>query len=160
MKKQIISYSIWAAAFFLVPFSLVVGTASSSLAAEPAVFIDKKGIAIRGYDPVAYFEEKKPVKGKAEFSHKYQGATWLFSSSAYRDKFAANPGKYSPRYGGFCAYAMAQGKKVPIDPSSFAVVKGKLYLNFNKSIAKKWSADRDAYISKADKQWKRVAKGS
>lgn len=126
--------------------------AGAQAAGKPAVF-SADGAAIAGTDPVAYFKEGRPVKGSPEFSHSWNGATWLFSSAANRDAFAADPQKYAPQYGGYCAYAVSYGSTAPIDPEAWTIVDDKLYLNFSKGIQEKWSQDVQGYIAKADKNW-------
>lgn len=111
------------------------------------------GVAIKGYDPVAYFTEKQPVEGKAEFSHDWQGAKWRFASAENRDAFAREPEKYAPQYGGYCAYGVSQGYAVKIEPDAWTVTGGKLYLNYDKSVRKTWEKDIPGYIVAADKNW-------
>jgi YHS domain-containing protein len=121
--------------------------------AQKAVFQTKDG-AIRGFDAVAYFTENKPVKGKAEFAHSWMGANWMFASAENRDKFKAEPEKYAPQYGGYCAYAMAEyGNTVEIDPNAFTLEGGKLYLNYSKGVQATWEKDKAKFIAKADKNW-------
>lgn len=110
--------------------------------------------AIKGYDSVAYFKVNKAVKGLSEFSHTWNKATWLFSSKENLDAFKASPEKYAPQYGGYCAYAMATGKKVGISPEAFDIRDGKLYLNYNKKIQGTWKSEASSYIQKADTAWK------
>lgn len=136
----------------LAALFMALTLAGAQAAGKPAVF-SADGAAIRGTDAVAYFKEGQPVKGKAEFSHSWNGATWLFSSAANRDAFAADPEKYAPQYGGYCAYAVSYGSTAPIDPAAWSIVDGKLYLNFSKGIQEKWSQDVPSYIAKADKNW-------
>lgn len=112
--------------------------------------------AIEGYDPVAYFQQDKAVEGKKDIKHEWMGANWQFSSTANRDLFAANPEKYSPQYGGYCAYAVSQNSTAGIDPDQFTIIDDKLYLNYNAKIQKKWTQDRDNYIREADKNWPAV----
>lgn len=113
-------------------------------------------LALRGYDPVAYFQEGKPVKGKKEFEHEWNGAKWHFSSAANRDLFKANPEKYTPQYGNFCAWGISQGKFFDGDPEVWKVVDGKLYVNFNKDIEKTWVTDIPDFIKKANDNWPRM----
>jgi len=137
---------------------LVVGLASSIHASQN---FERNGLAIDGYDPVAYFEEKKPVKGSPEFRVDFQGATFLFASAAHRDTFAADSVRYAPQYGGYCAYGMAKGYKASIDPAAFTIVGDKLYLNYNETVQSQWLSDIPGYIRKADANWpdvKKVAK--
>ncbi len=113
-------------------------------------------LAIDGYDAIAYFSEQKPVKGDKAFTHTYMGATWLFSSAANREKFVAAPEKYAPQYGGYCAWAVAQGNTASGDPQRWKIVAGKLYLNYDLDIQKKWEADIAGFIAKGDKNWPTV----
>lgn len=133
-------------------FALVVLFASSAGAVAP---VNKNlfGTAVEGYDVVAYFTEGRPVKGQSEFSHSWRGATWRFASAEHRDLFAANPERYAPQYGGYCAYAVAQGATAGIDPEAWKIVDGKLYLNLNKDIQERWLQDVLGYIAKADANW-------
>lgn len=114
-------------------------------------------LAVKGYDVVSYFTENKAVKGSKKLQTEWQGANWRFSSQENLDAFKANPEQYAPQYGGYCAYAVSQGYTAGIDPEAFAVVDGKLYLNYSHSIADKWEGDRDNYIILADKNWPEVS---
>jgi YHS domain-containing protein len=118
------------------------------------------GIAIQGYDPVAYFTSKEAVEGKKEFQYQHENATYYFSSSATRDAFIKNPSAYKPQYGGWCAYAMgASGEKVEIDPETFKVFDGKLYLFYNayfNNTLPKWNKDETDLKTKADENWKAI----
>jgi YHS domain-containing protein len=126
-------------------------------AAAAGEFFEKDGVALRGYDPVAYFNAGQPTRGSAAYKADYKGSTFHFASQANRDAFAADPAKYAPQYGGYCAYGTAGGYKAAIDPAAFSVVNGKLYLNYNRDIQKEWSKDVPGYISKADKNWPAVS---
>jgi YHS domain-containing protein len=121
-------------------------------------FFEKDGIALRGHDPVAYFSENKPVKGLPDRKTEYQGSIFYFASKANRDAFVADPARYAPQYGGFCAFGMASGYKAATDPAAFSIVDGKLYLNYNRDIQKQWSADRPGFIAKAEKNWPAASK--
>lgn len=136
-----------------VAATLALPTAAFAL--DP-VFKDGKGLAIRGADPVAYFTDKAYRKGSPEFTHRWKGAVWQFTSAEHRDAFVAAPAKYAPQYGGYCAYAVSQGRTATIDPNAWTVVGDKLYLNYSKDIEKKWRANRDAYIRQADANWPKV----
>jgi YHS domain-containing protein len=114
---------------------------------------DGRGIALKGYDAVAYFQQNRPVKGSSEFSFKWMEATWLFSSVQNRDEFAADPQHYAPQYGGYCSYAVSQGHTAPIDPEAWRIVDGKLYLNYSKGVQKTWEKDAGGYIQKANQNW-------
>ena len=117
---------------------------------------DEAGIAIKGFDPVAYFAESRAVKGKKEFEHLYEESRWRFSSAAYRDLFAANPERYMPQYGGFCAGGMIAGRLVSADPEAWKIIDGKLFLGYSKAASDKFSKDADKNIKEADQQWIRV----
>jgi YHS domain-containing protein len=111
------------------------------------------GTAIEGYDPVAYFEEGRPVEGDSDYTHEWMGATWYFASAANRDLFAADPQKYAPQYGGYCAWAVSQGYTAEIDPQAWTVVDDKLYLNYSLDVRKQWQQDVPGNITKADGNW-------
>ena len=116
------------------------------------VFSTKAG-AIRGYDPVAYHLEQKPVKGKKDITFDYNGAIWRFSSEANLELFRADPERYAPAYGGYCAFGMSRGYAVDTDPRAFTIVDGKLYLNHNLAVRRTWSKDIPGNIAKADANW-------
>lgn len=121
----------------------------------------EEGLAIRGYDPVAYFTEGKPVPGSDAFSTTWNGVTWRFASAANRDAFQADPEAYAPQYGGFCAWAVAaKGKLYSTQPSNWSIVEGKLYLNYNDDIQTKWEADIPGFIAEGDRRWPEILKAS
>ena len=130
--------------------------AFNASAADPINTTFFGNIAIEGYDPVAYFQQNQAVEGSKKFQHEWQGAKWNFSSAENRDLFAANPEKFAPQYGGYCAYAVSQNTTAGIDPDQFTILDGKLYLNYNAKIQKKWEQNRAAYIEQADKNWPKV----
>jgi len=109
--------------------------------------------AVKGYDVVAYFTDGKAVEGSDAFEVEWNGAKWRFASAEHRDLFQADPSKYAPQYGGYCAYGVARGSLVDIDPQSFAIVDGRLYLNYSPEIQEKWKEDVPGYITKADENW-------
>lgn len=110
------------------------------------------GVAIKGYDSVAYFTENKAVKGKKEFSFKWNGAVWYFSSQENLEAFKGNTAKYAPQYGGYCAYGVSKGYLVKIEPDQFTVLNGKLYLNYDSSVQKKWEVKKEKFIKLADEK--------
>lgn len=123
-------------------------------------FLNKKnGLAIKGTDPVAYFTEGRAVAGNASFTYNWKGATWRFSSAANRDKFAANPTAYAPQYGGYCAWAISQGYTADIDPNAWKIVNGKLYLNANRNIQRRWEGNISGFISQANQKWTSISGG-
>lgn len=122
--------------------------------AEPAVYTGRfSHVAVQGYDPVAYFTSAEPVKGDKAFETEWNGATFRFFSAENRDLFIANPEGYAPQYGGYCAWAIAQGKFAKGDAQRWRIVDGKLYLNFSKGIQKKWDADIPGFIETGDAIW-------
>ncbi len=125
---------------------------------SPQVGVDENGIILNGYDAVAYFTMNKPVKGSKEFMAVHDGAIYLFSSAKNRDAFNENPGDFAPQYGGWCAYGAALGKKFHVDGQAYEIVHGKLYVNLDKGIQKKWAGERDAFIRDADAKWPSIKK--
>jgi hypothetical protein len=115
-------------------------------------------VAIEGTDPVAYFTEKKAVKGSSEYSHCWKGAQWGFKNAANRDLFAAQPKKNVPQFSGYCAWAVSQGYTASIDPEAWTVHKGKLYLNYSKGVQGNWSQDIPGNIAKGESNWPKVLK--
>jgi hypothetical protein len=153
MMKKILSFIFIVSIFCTNAFAATpINTLSGGL------FDRQTGIAIRGYDSVAYFIANKPVKGKEEFSMNYQGAKWLFSSKDNLDLFTSNPEKYAPQYGGYCAYGVAVDNLVSIEPDKFTIKNGKLYLNYDADIQSKWLKEPDKYISDADKKFTTLLK--
>ncbi len=127
---------------------------SAVFANELAPALDKNGVAVRGYDPVAYFIEKRAVKGRADFGVKLEnGAIYHFASAENRAIFVADPQRYAPQYSGYCAMGAAGGAKVSADPGAFRIVEGKLYLVSSKPKATQWSTDAPNFIKKADANW-------
>jgi YHS domain-containing protein len=126
---------------------------------NPAVFTGiVKGVAVGGYDPVAYFTTGKPTKGKSTLTHKFNGATWRFANPDNLALFQASPEKYAPQYGGYCSWAVSQGYTAKGDPHAWKIVDGKLFLNYNRSVQKTWQRDIPGNIAKADANWPKVLK--
>ncbi|MDP1691360.1 MAG: YHS domain-containing (seleno)protein [Burkholderiaceae bacterium] len=121
-----------------------------------AVNVDAGGLALKGHDPVAYFTNSAPVLGKTEFTAQHAGATYRFVSAVNRDAFVANPAKFAPAYGGFCAMGVALEKKLDVDPQAWRVVDGRLYLNVNKDVQKRWLDDVPGNLATAEKNWPRL----
>lgn len=117
-------------------------------------------VAIKGYDPVAYFKSNKAIEGSKSLSFSQQGVVYYFSSAENRDEFKKNPSKYEPQYGGWCAYAMgAKGEKVSIDPETFKIINGKLYLfyhSFFNNTLPSWNKDENNLKTKADANWTKI----
>ena len=111
------------------------------------------GLAVQGYDPVAYFEDHKPVKGNSKFSSQYDGAIYRFATAGHKASFDANPEKYAPAYGGYCGYAASIDRLSPISPEWFQIVDGKLVLQHNKTAFDKWNSDPKGNLAKAEQNW-------
>ncbi len=116
-------------------------------------------IAIKGYDPVAYFKAGRSQQGTGAFSFDWHGKTWQFSSKENRDLFAASPEKYAPQYDGYCAWAMTESRLAVTDPEVWKIVDGKLYLNCSQAAYEKWSKDIPDHIKKADRIWQEMKAG-
>jgi YHS domain-containing protein len=127
---------------------------NQSSQSKPPQNIDKAGLAIQGYDPVAYQTFGKPTKGAPDITATHDGATYRFVSVEHKMAFEKEPAKYLPQYGGYCAYAIASGYTAAVDPTAWKVVEGKLYLNYNASVAKSWAAKAEGYIKSGDVNWR------
>lgn len=156
--KIICRHFTWSAILLL----LTVSTAyCQDLSAETKHYnLDKSGIALGGYDPVSYFLKKEAVEGKKEYATNVEGIKYYFENSSHRDLFTKDPEKYRPQFGGWCAYAMgATGEKVVVDPETFKILDGKLYLFYNKyfnNTLKTWNKDETALKVKAEKNWELI----
>ena len=118
------------------------------------------GIALHGFDPVAYFTQNKAVKGEAQFTAQYKGVTYEFDSKEDQATFQADPAKYVPQYGGFCAFAVSKGVKADIDPHAFAINDGKLYVNYSEKALQAYQGDVKGNTENANHNWPDVAKQS
>lgn len=145
-------------AIFLLAFAII----GSAVAATPVNTLEKSGLlgrfkpsdtAIRGYDTVAYFTQGKPVEGKSEHSVEWQGANWQFSSAENQALFEADPDKYAPQFGGYCAYGVAGGYLVKIEPENWSIIEGKLYLNYDDDVQGQWEQDIPAFIEQANQKF-------
>lgn len=137
----------------------IVGTlVRPALAAEPAIF-STGGVAINGYDPVAYFKKAAAVVGLTEWRHHWQGADWLFASQENLQTFMNASDAYAPQFGGYCAYAVSKGGLATTDPDAWSVYEGKLYLNFNTTVRSIWREDIPGNIARANANWPQVLRG-
>jgi hypothetical protein len=118
----------------------------------------QRGLALRGYDPVAYFTDGKPSAGNPAISYRWHGATWQFTSEAHRATFIADPVQYAPQFGGYCAFAVSQGTTATGDPHQWAVVNHKLYLNNNPFAQTLWNTDRPGKIQAGQTNWPLIPK--
>lgn len=150
------------AALFVAVGALAAGFSAPADAApavntlKNSVFGGRTDTAINGYDTVAYFTAGKPVLGSEQFVYEWMGAKWKFASQANLDLFRANPEKYAPQYGGYCAYGVSQGYLVKVEPDQFTVRDGKLYLNYDREVNEKWKKDIDGYNRAADGKFKEL----
>lgn len=136
-----------------------VGTPGKVSQTRPVDEINlEHGLALKGYDPVAYFAQGQPVAGDTAISYQWQNATWRFSSAEHREAFMADPERYAPQFGGYCAFAVSQGTTADADPHQWAVVDGKLYVNNNAFAKKLWDQDRPANIVAGDANWPLIPK--
>ena len=142
-------------------FFRLIAIAALALLSTPALageFFETDGVALRGYDPVAYFVSAQPQKGQAQYSYEYKGSKFHFASEANKRAFMTMPEKYAPQFGGYCAYGTAQGYKVSTKPDAFAIVKDKLYLNYDKKVQNIWRHDIPGNIQRAETNWPEVSK--
>ena len=132
-------------------------TGISTSATAPAFAADEinltAGLAVQGYDVISYRSEEGPLKGSDQFTSVHDGATYYFASSENLSRFNADPARYVPAYGGYCAYGVSKGQKFAIDPLAYSVVDDVLYLNYNRSIQSRWSKKKDHHISEANEKW-------
>jgi YHS domain-containing protein len=135
----------------LLILPLLCLAASGAMAADEVFVADSA--AIRGYDPVAYFTEGGPVRGEPQFRHEWNGVAWQFASRENLERFRADPERYAPQFGGFCAYGMSRGYKVGTDLAAFTIHDGRLYLNYSLPVRDTWLKDTDAYVEKAAANW-------
>lgn len=129
---------------------------SAAFAAKPPVFSDSRGLALRGFDPVAYFTRQAPMQGAAEHAAVHQGATWRFASAANKARFEANPAAYAPQFGGYCAWAVSRNYTASTDPDAWHIENGRLYLNYSLSVRRSWRRDIPGNIAKAERNWPSV----
>jgi len=141
---------------------LAVAGSACAGAAEPidtqsgGLFSHATGLAILGYDPVAYFDDARPEKGSPQFVATWKGATWQFASQAHLEEFRREPERFAPQYGGYCAYGVARDQLVEIDPNAWTILDGKLYLNYTADTQKKWLTDTPGFIRQADEKFPRL----
>lgn len=139
--------------------AVVLGAVGWPALALNPVNTNRKGLALHGYDPVAYFTDGRPVEGKAEHAFEWMGATWRFASAGHREAFAAEPERYAPQYGGYCAKAVSENHTADVDPRVWKIVAGKLYLNYSPKVQALWEQDIPGRIARADVNWPRLVAG-
>jgi YHS domain-containing protein len=127
-------------------------TDAAKAGVEP-FFKSTEGLALKGYDPVAYFTDNKPAAGLGDFELDWKGAKWRFATARNRELFTSEPEKYAPQYGGYCAWAVGHGYTAKGDPETWKIVDGKLYLNYNRDVKAKWEQETQELISKGNENW-------
>ena len=137
--------------------AILLAAPLSAAAKSPPIYTGLlSSTAVGGYDPVAYFAEGKPVAGRSSITHGWNGVTWRFASEKNRDLFKAEPAKYAPQYGGYCAWAVSQGYTAKGDPNHWKVVDGKLFLNYDANVQRNWEKDIPGHIANANRNWPKV----
>jgi YHS domain-containing protein len=131
---------------------LFVGV-TTALHAKTLINVDRKGVGIRGYDPVAYFTDAKAVPGNPAIASTADGVIYFFASPEHKAAFDSTPSKYEPQFGGFCAYGLSRGSLIEIDPTAFQIVDGRLLLQYSKGVMNKFNKDAVANLQKADQNW-------
>jgi YHS domain-containing protein len=133
---------------------LSVGLVLPALAQTKTLLnLDDSGVAIQGYDPVAFFTDNQPVKGTEQFVRRYHGAVYFFATKEHRDLFDKDPAKYEPAFGGYCAYGVSRKKLVEIDVNAFQIVNGRLLLQYSKGVRDNFNKDQNGNLAKADANW-------
>ena len=155
ISRRNLSIGILAVAIATIGATVSLGGASAKTK-TPINTIGSPGVAIKGYDPVAYFKDGKPRRGSNLYTFKYKGVTWRFASAENRAAFIAAPDKYEPAYGGYCAYGVAKGALAKIEPTAWAIRNGKLYLNYDAEVQGNWSKDPAGYIRAANGKWPKL----
>jgi hypothetical protein len=161
LKREVLNnFRIILLSIAILFITLNISIAQQNAPKRTAAFNLEKNVAIQGYDPVAYFKQGKAIKGKKEFAVTVDGVSYYCSTADNKDAFAKSSSTYEPQYGGWCAYAMgAKNEKVEIDPATFKIVGGKLYLFYNayfNNTLTKWNVDETNLKNKADANWKKI----
>lgn len=151
IDKAMKSWGLTVLLLFFSAFTLFAGGGERLNSGENGIFLD-------GYDVVAYFTEERAVEGDSAFALDYRGVTFYFTNEEHRALFEADPERYLPQYGGYCAYGLFKGQLFQVEPDQFTIYNGKLYLNYSNSIRKKWLKKVDSYILKADENWEKLSR--
>ena len=132
---------------------MILAALSTVTLAKELNNLDGNGVALQGYDPVAFFTDNRPVKGDPHFRSQYRGATYYFASAGHKATFEKEPAKYEPQFGGFCAYGTSRGKTAPIKIEAWQIVNGRLLMQYDLDVKAKFNSDPQENLSKADKNW-------
>jgi YHS domain-containing protein len=143
--------------YFALALLVSIGAATAQDQKKRYVNLDRSGLAIKGYDPVAYFTDGKAVKGEAGIAAQYLGATYYFASARNKTAFEKEPAKYEPQFGGFCGYAVSQGHTASVDPEAFLIQDGRLILQYSKKVLASWNENPNERLKSADANWPGIA---
>jgi len=132
---------------------MILASLSTVALAKELNNLDGNGVALQGYDPVAFFTDNRPVRGDQQFQTQYHGATYYFTTAEHKAMFEKEPAKYEPQFGGFCAYGASRGKTVPIKIEAWQIVNGRLLMQYNLDVKGKFNSDPQGNLNKADKNW-------
>ena len=147
---------MYRAALCLIAALTLATPAPAAEVREPEIWTDMHGRALKGYDPVAYHLERRPVQGTQDFAYEWKGAEWWFSSAENRDRFIADPDRWAPQFGGYCAWGIAKDRVVGINPTIFRIFDDKLYLNLNMKVHKEWLGKHGSFIARANNKWPEI----
>jgi hypothetical protein len=139
-----------------VAAALALAWTGFAAAGRPSLNIDRTGLAAGGYDVVAYVTQSAAVRGRPEFEYRWNGGVWRFANATHRDRFARQPERYAPQFGGYCAWAVSRGYTADVDPEAWRVVDGRLYLNYSKRVQRMWEQDVPGNIAKGAANWPAV----
>lgn len=143
-------------ALLLLPLALPFAASAQAPQPFPRRINHQSGLALRGFDTVAWHAEGRPMRGNPAFRAEWAGVAWHFASAAHLARFQAAPEAHAPRYGGFCAFGVAGGYKVDIDPDAWHIQAGQLYLNYDRGVQRRWLRDIPGHIARADANWPRI----
>ncbi len=147
-------YSARRSLLFLAILGISVAVTSCSSAANFApVNTNGSGLAVGGYDPVAFFAVNDAVRGDKKYEFAWNGAKWHFASAENLEKFKADPVAYAPQFGGYCSYAVSRGYTADGDPMTWKIVEGKLYLNYNQKVKEEWEKEQLRFIEDGTRNW-------
>jgi YHS domain-containing protein len=152
--------AVFCLVYLVSPIHHTNAAENESPAPKPVVCIDSSGLALRGFDTVAYFEQRSPRRGHREFSVEWGGSTWRFATEEHKEMFIAAPNRFAPQYGGFCAYTMADGVFVDGNPLYWQIVNDRLFVNCGPGVHRAWQSQRLERIRAADKAWQEIMQSS
>ncbi len=139
--------------FARISVLLILTASAASMLAAPGPNVDKEGVGLQGYDPVAFFTDKKPVMGKEEFHSAYHDVTYRFASAEHQQMFEKDPASFTPQFGGYCAYGVAKGHTSPIKIDAFQIVNGRLLMQYDSGVRDEFNKDQEGNLEAADKKW-------